>query len=74
MKIDFTSSFLGEAIVWRTESTSRPGMFHYTMRLRLGGFICSCESWQYRGTCKHTEEVPKEVLDKVLAVVSGWRT
>jgi hypothetical protein len=69
MKIDFVSNFLGEAIVWRTESQSRPGMFHYTSKLRAGGIVCSCEGWQYNGYCKHMENLPAE---KVEAAMKAW--
>lgn len=53
MKVNFSSAFLGEAIVYRSESESRLGMFHFTFKLRYGGIVCTCEGWQFQGHCKH---------------------
>jgi len=55
VKVDFNEkpTLLGEGMVFRTPSESRAGLFHFTFKLRYGGFVCTCESWQYRGSCKH---------------------
>jgi len=58
--------------VYRTESLTRPGRYHYTMKLRDGGIICTCEGWQYNGYCKHIEDVP--ILETAADVIRRWRT
>jgi hypothetical protein len=71
MKLDLDpSEYLGEAAVFRFESESRPGMQHYTIKLKTGGIVCSCEGWQAHGHCKHLELVPAE---KMVEVLQKWR-
>jgi hypothetical protein len=71
LKIDFNPArFLGEAAVCIVESDSRPGRFHYVMKLREGGVICTCEAFQFFGQCKHCERVP---ADHFLTVMKKWR-
>jgi hypothetical protein len=70
MKVNFNTTVLGEAIVWRSESDTRPGLFHYTFKLRHGGMVCSCEGWQYNAFCKHLERAPVEAIERLMA---NWR-
>ena len=72
-KVNFESqpTFLGEAIVFRSESESRPGLYHYTFKLRRGGVICTCEGWQFQGHCKHVVDLP---LDEAAQdIMKQWR-
>jgi hypothetical protein len=69
VKVTFVND-LGEAAVFRIESESRPSRYHYVMKLREGGMICTCEGWQYNGHCKHLEQIPDEELRKAMA---RWR-
>ena len=72
MKLNLNpSTLLGEAIVYRTESDSRPGLFHYTVKLRHGGIVCSCEGWQNHGICKHVQKLPLD-NQAALDIMSDW--
>ena len=73
MRIDFNvkPKFVGEAIVFRSESESRPGLAHFTAKLRGGGVICSCEGYQFRGTCKHATSIPLD--DEAQKILTSWR-
>jgi hypothetical protein len=55
------------ALVFKTPSNSRAGMFHYTIvaRQREGGFfeMCSCEGARYHKRCYH--------LDYAIEVLEG---
>jgi hypothetical protein len=71
MKLNLNpSKFLGEAAVTRVESLTRPGKYHYVMKLRDGGVICSCEGYQYNSHCKHLDNLPTE---EILGVMKRWR-
>jgi hypothetical protein len=72
MKINFNSAqLLGEGIVFRWESESRPGTFHFTFKLRHGGVVCTCEGWQFRGYCKHVMNVPLDT-GSVTDIMREW--
>lgn len=74
MRVDFSDQrLLGEAIVFRSPSTSRVGMFHYTFKLRYGGFLCTCESWQYRGHCKHVQAAQTD-SPEAQEIMRRWRS
>lgn len=73
MRVNFAAgAILGEAIVMRTESESRPGLFHYTFKLRRAGIICTCEAWQYRASCKHALNMPLD-SPEALKIEAQWR-
>ena len=73
MKINFTAGrSLGEAIVYAFESETREGLFHYTMKLRHGGVVCTCEGWGFRGWCKHVTAIPLD-SDEAQSIQKQWR-
>lgn len=39
------------------ESSSRPGLKHYTFELQSGALKCTCEGYKYRQDCKHTKMI-----------------
>lgn len=47
--------FVGQAVVFRTESSSRPGMFHWTFVFWNDEVQCTCEGFHFRQECKHTK-------------------
>jgi hypothetical protein len=50
---------LGEAVVHRAPSKSRPGLWHYQFQFRDSrGTLCTCEGWQMAGHCWHVDELP----------------
>jgi hypothetical protein len=50
---------LGPAVVFRTASKSRPGIFHYQSIFQNGqGIKCSCEGFSFNGRCWHIELIP----------------
>lgn len=74
MRLDFSNKprFVDEAIVFRSESESRPGLFHMTFKLRNGGIVCTCEGWSFRGSCKHAMNVPLD-SDEAQLIQRRWR-
>lgn len=39
------------------ESSSRPGLKHYTYHMADGKFKCTCEGFSFRGHCKHVDQI-----------------
>ena len=71
MKLDFgTREFLGEAVVYQTESASDPGLFHYTLRLRSGDIVCTCPGWRYTQNCKHVKDFSLD--SRGSAILNDW--
>lgn len=49
---------LGEGTLWKTPSKGRANLFHYTIVKGDGSYpTCTCEGYNYRGRCKHTESL-----------------
>jgi hypothetical protein len=73
MKVNFNPDvkFQDEAIVWRVESESRPGLSHFVIKYRHGGVVCTCEGHQFRGSCKHV--IVMEPGPEAMAVLQKWR-
>jgi hypothetical protein len=71
MRVDLgDTQFLDKAIVYKTESVSSPGQFHYTMLLGDGEIECSCKGWQYTRGCKHLKAFHLD--NKGKAVLEKW--
>jgi hypothetical protein len=71
LKVNFTpTQMVDQAIVFRTPSETRQGVMHYTFKLRHGGIVCTCEGWQFRGTCKHATNLDLSECGEILA---EWR-
>ena len=52
-------AFIGTAKVYRYPSASREGRHHYVMVFdNSNGVQCTCEGWQYTGSCRHILDVP----------------
>lgn len=50
---------LGPAKVYRIESQSRLGLFHYVLVFQNeNGVRCTCEGWQWQGHCWHVDSIP----------------
>lgn len=47
--------------VWRTPSSTRQGIMHFTVLDTTTGAYpqCSCEGYTYRGTCLHSNYIHK---------------
>jgi hypothetical protein len=43
--------------VWSIPSASRPGLAHQVTREEDGSLSCTCESFQYRQTCRHVAAI-----------------
>jgi hypothetical protein len=43
--------------VWSIPSASRPGLAHQVIRAEDGALTCTCESFQYRHTCRHVAAI-----------------
>ena len=43
--------------VFRAPSSSRPGLFHYTLLYESGDVDCSCEGWRMNKKCWHTHNL-----------------
>jgi DNA-binding HxlR family transcriptional regulator len=71
--LDFKDTeLLDEAIVYKTESQSEPGLWHYTVLTRGGQLQCSCKGWQYTEGCKHTKGFRLDSRGK--AILEKWNT
>lgn len=46
--------------VFRSASSSRAGMFHYTFLMESGKVDCTCEGWRMNRKCWHTTQVMEE--------------
>lgn len=60
--------YLGDARVWKFESKSRPGKFHYVIIGKLIN-ICTCEAYQYKNECPHTHP---DVLARLVDEEAKW--
>jgi hypothetical protein len=65
-----TTEFIDEAIVYRTESKSEPGYYHYTLRFRNGDIVCSCKGFQYGEKCWHMDRF--EMDGNGYRILQGW--
>jgi hypothetical protein len=63
-------TYIGEALVYGTESESEAGITHYTFRTGSGELVCSCRGWQFRRECKHTRAFVLE--PEALRVLQRW--
>jgi hypothetical protein len=50
--------YLGRGSVFRSPSTSRPGLFHLTVYMESGEVRCSCEGFCLQGHCWHIDTIP----------------
>jgi hypothetical protein len=70
------------AAVWTIPSASRPGLDHQVTRAPDGSLSCTCESFQYRHTCRHITSIEGESMSAlipqsgsaVLPSASEWAT
>jgi hypothetical protein len=49
---------MGKARVFKSPSSSRPGLFHYTLLFDTGTAECSCEGYSYNQHCRHIDQLP----------------
>lgn len=46
------------ADVWKTASSSRPNVYHYTIRMHYSRlFTCTCEGYQFNEMCRHIKDI-----------------
>ena len=52
-----------EGLVWRVPNSRGDG--YYSVELDDVGFECDCPGFTFRGSCKHSKQVLKQVEDAV---------
>lgn len=48
---------LPQGRIWRTASSSRIGVYHYTFELVGMDTWCTCEGFQFNEKCRHIDEI-----------------
>ena len=48
---------LPQGRVWRTPSSTRPGLYHYTFELCGMDTFCTCEGFSFNEKCRHMKDI-----------------